>query len=104
MSTNNGISKIHDTATNKDVPFSRRFPAGIESMIFEEACYNERVVWIRESWLNVAIDSGFLNSRGLARFRTDQPVPAIMHVNANAREIPLRHYKVGFTLRKMSTR
>ncbi|KAF7916959.1 uncharacterized protein EAE98_010390 [Botrytis deweyae] len=97
MSANNGISTIHDTVTNKDVPFSRRFPADIESMIFEEACYNERVVWIRESRFKVAIDSGY---RSLYRFRSNQPVPAIMHVNANAREIALRHYKAGFAAEK----
>ncbi|KAF7883218.1 uncharacterized protein EAF02_005138 [Botrytis sinoallii] len=100
MSTNNGISTIHDTATNKDVPFSRRFPADIESMIFEEACYNERIVWIRESRFKVAIDSGYLDLRSLSRFRSNQPVPAIMHVNANAREIALRHYKAGFAAQK----
>ncbi|THV51706.1 hypothetical protein BGAL_0101g00080 [Botrytis galanthina] len=100
MSTHNGIFKIHDTPTNMDVRFSRRFPPDIESLIFEEACYNKRIVWIRESWFHVAIDSECSKYRWFSRFRSREPVPAIMHVNVNAREIALRHYKTGFTIQE----
>ncbi|TGO20177.1 hypothetical protein BTUL_0001g01890 [Botrytis tulipae] len=100
MSTNNGIFKIHDTPTNMDIRFSRRFPADIESMIFEEACYNKRIVWIRESWYTVATDSGSSKFRRFSRFRSNEPVPAIMHVNSNVRGVALRHYKAGFTIQE----
>ncbi|TGO59320.1 hypothetical protein BOTNAR_0165g00200 [Botryotinia narcissicola] len=69
-------------------------------MIFEEACYNKRFLWIRESWYTVATDSGSSEFRRFSRFRSNEPVPAIMHVNANAREIALRHYKAGFTIQE----
>ncbi|KAF7887714.1 hypothetical protein EAF00_010008 [Botryotinia globosa] len=99
MSINNGIFKTHDTPSNIDIRFSRRFPADIESMIFEEACYNKRIVWIRESYF-VATGRGYSEIMWCSRFRSNEPVPAIMHVNANAREIALRHYKTGFTIQQ----
>ncbi|KAF7873887.1 hypothetical protein EAF04_002559 [Stromatinia cepivora] len=98
MSTNVEPCQVTDTANNQMVPFHKRFPRDIETIIFEEVCYHERIVPIHISGSNVAIEGfgGSLEVRTFLCFRSNNPVPAIMHVNVNARSIALRHYKLGF--------
>ncbi|KAA8565394.1 hypothetical protein EYC84_011100 [Monilinia fructicola] len=99
MSTNIELSQVTKTANNEIVPFLKRFPKDIEAMIFEITCYHERIVPVHmsESTITVGGDTGESpKSLVFLCFRSSNPVPAVMHVNGNSREIGLRHYKCAF--------
>lgn len=97
-------SKDPATPKNQMTHFSRRFPADVETMIFEEVCNHERVVpiYVKKSQVTMSWDT----IKGDASeppeiwhfscFRSRNPIPAILHVNVNARAIALRYYKLAF--------
>lgn len=99
MSSNVEPSKVTNTANNEIVSFSKRFPKDIEAIIFEIACSHERITPIH---MSESIFAGQVNAGEqppplpFLCFRSSNPVPAVMHVNANAREISLHHYRLAF--------
>ncbi|KAI9644256.1 hypothetical protein NHQ30_007611 [Ciborinia camelliae] len=99
MSNSVEPTQFTNTTNNKVVSFTRRFPKDIETIIFEISCYHERIVPIHMSEARVDIE-GDANEPPhpwpFLCFRSSNPIPAIMHVDSNAREIALRHYKLGF--------
>ncbi|RAL61505.1 hypothetical protein DID88_009544 [Monilinia fructigena] len=109
MTTNVDLLQVTDNTNNEIVPFLKRFPKDIEAMIFEIACYHERIVPVHmhmsESTIAVEYDScESAKSIVLLCFRSSNPVPAVMHVNGNSREIGLRHYKCVFGVEDVASK